>query len=87
MTKREDALEYHRQGRPGKIAVVPTKPLANQRDLALLCLFPWCGRALCLEIQADPETAYEYTAKGNLVAVVHQRHRGARARQYRRPGR
>jgi len=66
--KREDALDYHSQGRPGKIAVVPTKPLNNQRDLAL-AYSP--GVALpCLEIKANPEDAYKYTAKGNLVAVV-----------------
>src|SRR5881392_3328345 len=66
--KREDALEYHSSGRPGKIAVVPTKPLNNQRDLAL-AYSP--GVALpCLEIEANPEDAYKYTAKGNLVAVV-----------------
>ena len=66
--KREDALEYHSHGRPGKIAVVPTKPLNNQRDLAL-AYSP--GVALpCLEIKANPEDAYKYTAKGNLVAVV-----------------
>jgi len=66
--KREDALDYHASGRPGKIAVVPTKPLNNQRDLAL-AYSP--GVALpCLEIKANPEEAYRYTAKGNLVAVV-----------------
>ncbi|HKR07567.1 MAG TPA: NADP-dependent malic enzyme [Gemmatimonadaceae bacterium] len=66
--KREDALNYHASGRPGKIAVVPTKPLNNQRDLAL-AYSP--GVALpCLEIKANPEDAYRYTAKGNLVAVV-----------------
>jgi malate dehydrogenase (oxaloacetate-decarboxylating)(NADP+) len=66
--KREDALDYHSSGRPGKIAVVPTKPLNNQRDLAL-AYSP--GVALpCLEIEANPEDAYKYTAKGNLVAVV-----------------
>src|SRR5213079_3649932 len=66
--KREDALEYHSSGRPGKIAVVPTKPLNNQRDLAL-AYSP--GVALpCLEIESNPEEAYKYTAKGNLVAVV-----------------
>ncbi|HEU4747850.1 MAG TPA: NADP-dependent malic enzyme [Gemmatimonadaceae bacterium] len=66
--KREDALDYHSQGRPGKIAVVPTKSLNNQRDLAL-AYSP--GVALpCLEIKANPEDAYKYTAKGNLVAVV-----------------
>src|SRR5256885_13201609 len=66
--KREDALEYHRSGRPGKIAVVPTKPLTNQRDLAL-AYSPGVAEP-CLEIQRDPEEAYTYTAKGNLVAVV-----------------
>src|SRR3954469_5922949 len=66
--KREDALDYHSSVRPGKIAVVPTKPLNNQRDLAL-AYSP--GVALpCLEIEANPEDAYKYTAKGNLVAVV-----------------
>jgi malate dehydrogenase (oxaloacetate-decarboxylating)(NADP+) len=66
--KREDALDYHSSGRPGKIAVVPTKPLNNQRDLAL-AYSP--GVAVpCLEIEAHPDDAYKYTAKGNLVAVV-----------------
>jgi malate dehydrogenase (oxaloacetate-decarboxylating)(NADP+) len=66
--KREDALDYHASGRPGKIAVVPTKPLNNQRDLAL-AYSP--GVAVpCLEIEKTPEDAYKYTAKGNLVAVV-----------------
>ena len=68
MKKREDALDYHRLGRPGKIAVVPTKPLTNQRDLGL-AYSP--GVAIpCLEIQKNPDDAYLYTAKGNLVAVV-----------------
>ncbi len=66
--KREDALEYHSRGRPGKIAVVPTKPLTNQRDLAL-AYSPGVAEP-CIEIQANPEDAYKYTAKGNLVAVV-----------------
>ncbi|HEY5490001.1 MAG TPA: NADP-dependent malic enzyme [Gemmatimonadaceae bacterium] len=66
--KREDALEYHSRGRPGKIAVVPTKPLNNSRDLSL-AYSP--GVAVpCLEIQATPEDSYKYTARGNLVAVV-----------------
>src|ERR1700716_2400282 len=66
--KREDALDYHSSGRPGKIAVVPTKPLNNQRDLAL-AYSP--GVAIpCLEIKAKPDDVYKYTAKGNLVAVV-----------------
>ena len=66
--KREDALEYHSSGRPGKIAVVPTKPLNNQRDLAL-AYSPGVAEP-CLEIEANPDDAYKYTAKGNLVAVV-----------------
>ncbi|HET7631881.1 MAG TPA: NADP-dependent malic enzyme [Gemmatimonadaceae bacterium] len=68
MTNREEALDYHRRGRPGKIAVVPTKPLNNQRDLAL-AYSPGVAEP-CLDIKADPDRAYEYTAKGNLVAVV-----------------
>ncbi len=66
--KREDALEYHERGRPGKIAVVPTKPLTNQRDLAL-AYSPGVAEP-CREIARNPEEAYRYTAKGNLVAVV-----------------
>jgi len=66
--KREDALEYHSRGRPGKIAVVPTKPLTNQRDLAL-AYSPGVAEP-CLEIKNNPDDAYKYTAKGNLVAVV-----------------
>ena len=62
------ALDYHRYPTPGKIAVTPTKGMSNQRDLAL-AYSP--GVAVpCLEIQKDPLRAYDYTAKGNLVAVV-----------------
>ena len=68
MSRRDEALEYHRSGRPGKIAVVPTKPLNNQRDLAL-AYSPGVAEP-CLEIKRDPDEAYAYTAKGNLVAVV-----------------
>src|SRR4051812_44990703 len=68
MTKRQDALDYHANGRPGKIAVVPTKPLTNQRDLSL-AYSPGVAEP-CLEIEKDPDLAYTYTAKGNLVAVV-----------------
>jgi malate dehydrogenase (oxaloacetate-decarboxylating)(NADP+) len=68
MTKRQDALDYHSNGRPGKIAVVPTKPLANQRDLSL-AYSPGVAEP-CLEIERDKDLAYAYTAKGNLVAVV-----------------
>ena len=66
--KRNDALEYHSSGRPGKIAVVPTKPLNNQRDLGL-AYSPGVAEP-CLEIQRNPNDVYAYTAKGNLVAVV-----------------
>jgi malate dehydrogenase (oxaloacetate-decarboxylating)(NADP+) len=68
MTKRQDALDYHANGRPGKIAVVPTKPLTNQRDLSL-AYSPGVAEP-CLEIQRDHDLAYTYTAKGNLIAVV-----------------
>jgi malate dehydrogenase (oxaloacetate-decarboxylating)(NADP+) len=68
MTKREDALDYHSRGRPGKIAVVPTKPLNNQRDLSL-AYSPGVAEP-CLAIRDDPDLAYKYTARGNLVAVV-----------------
>jgi malate dehydrogenase (oxaloacetate-decarboxylating)(NADP+) len=65
---RQDALDYHSSPRPGKIAVVPTKPLTNQRDLSL-AYSPGVAEP-CLEIEKDPEEAYRYTARGNLVAVV-----------------
>ncbi|HEY6827195.1 MAG TPA: malic enzyme-like NAD(P)-binding protein, partial [Gemmatimonadaceae bacterium] len=68
MTKRQDALDYHSTGRPGKIAVVPTKPLTNQRDLSL-AYSPGVAEP-CLEIEKDNDLAYTYTAKGNLVGVV-----------------
>jgi malate dehydrogenase (oxaloacetate-decarboxylating)(NADP+) len=68
MTKREDALEYHRQGRPGKIAVVPTKPLTNQRDLGL-AYSPGVAEP-CLEIKNNPDDASLYTSTGHLVAVL-----------------
>ena len=67
-SRRDDALDYHARGRPGKLAVVPTKPLTNQRDLAL-AYSPGVAEP-CLEIRRNPEDAYKYTAKGNLVAVV-----------------
>src|SRR5258708_3175715 len=65
---RKDALDYHSNGRPGKIAVVPTKPLNNQRDLGL-AYSPGVAEP-CLEIKDNPDDAYLYTARGNLVAVV-----------------
>jgi malate dehydrogenase (oxaloacetate-decarboxylating)(NADP+) len=65
---KEDALLYHSRGRKGKVEVIPTKPYSTQFDLSLAytpgVAFP------CLEIEKDPELAYEYTAKGNLVAVI-----------------
>jgi malate dehydrogenase (oxaloacetate-decarboxylating)(NADP+) len=65
----EDALEYHRlDGRPGKISVTPTKPMETQRDLSL-AYTPGVAVPV-LEIERDAELAYEYTSKGNLVAVV-----------------
>ena len=66
---REDALEYHRMdGKPGKISVTPTKPLATQRDLSL-AYSPGVAYPV-FEIEKDPELAYEFTSKGNLVAVI-----------------
>ena len=65
---RNDALDYHASPRPGKIAVVPTKPLNNQRDLSL-AYSPGVAEP-CLEIQKNPNDVYKYTARGNLVAVV-----------------
>jgi malate dehydrogenase (oxaloacetate-decarboxylating)(NADP+) len=65
---REAALAYHEQSPQGKLAIVPTKPMTNQRDLAL-AYSPGVA-APCEEIAADPNAAYRYTAKGNLVAVI-----------------
>ncbi|MCW5666411.1 MAG: NADP-dependent malic enzyme [Piscinibacter sp.] len=67
-TLRDDALAYHRLPRPGKITVVPTKPMATQRDLSL-AYSPGVAEA-CLEIARDPSQAAELTARANLVAVV-----------------
>src|SRR6266487_2893377 len=67
-TRRQEALDYHSQGRPGKIQVSPTKPFKNQRDLSL-AYTPGVAEP-CREIAGRPEEAYTYTAKGNLVAVV-----------------
>jgi len=64
----EEALELHRQGRPGKLEITPTKPLATSRDLSL-AYSPGVA-APCLEIQKDPDKAFDYTAKANLVAVI-----------------
>ncbi len=67
-TRRQEALDYHAQGRPGKIQVLPTKPFKDQRDLSL-AYTPGVAEP-CLEIARRPEEAYRYTARGNLVAVV-----------------
>src|SRR5688572_6127443 len=64
----EEALNFHRKPTPGKIAVVPTKPMATQRDLSL-AYSPGVAVPV-LAIAADPDLAYEYTSKGNLVAVI-----------------
>ena len=66
--RREEALDYHSEGRPGKVEVVPTKPVATQRELSL-AYSPGVAEP-CREIHRDPLTAYSYTARGNLVAVV-----------------
>jgi len=63
-----DSLIMHRSGRPGKIEIIASKPLVTQRDLAL-AYSPGVA-APCLEIEKDPSTAYDYTIKGNLVAVI-----------------
>ncbi|MEJ5224462.1 MAG: NADP-dependent malic enzyme [Anaerolineales bacterium] len=66
---REDALEYHHlKGKPGKVAIVPTKPMDTQRDLSL-AYSPGVAYPV-LEIEKDADLAYDYTSKGNLVAVV-----------------
>jgi len=67
-TRRQEALDYHAQGRPGKIQVTPTKPFKDQRDLSL-AYTPGVAEP-CLEIAKRPDDAYVYTTKGNLVAVV-----------------
>src|SRR5712691_2837660 len=64
----DEALQFHSSGRPGKLSIAPTKPLTTQRDLSLAyspgVAFP------CLHIQRQPDTAYDYTSKGNFVAVI-----------------
>lgn len=65
---REDALAYHSKGRPGKIEVIPTKPHSSQRDLSL-AYSPGVAEP-CLEIKKNIHAAYDYTSKGNLVAVI-----------------
>lgn len=68
INRKKDALNYHAMGRPGKIAVVPTKPYNSQRDLSL-AYSPGVAEP-CLAIANNPEDAYKYTTKGNLVAVI-----------------
>ena len=68
MIRDQDALDYHTEGKPGKVEVVPSKPCITQRDLSL-AYTP--GVAVpCRRIHDNPEDAYKYTSKGNLVAVV-----------------
>ncbi len=66
--RREQALEYHANGRPGKIEVIPTKEAKTQRDLSL-AYSPGVAEP-CIEIKENPEDVYKYTAKGNLVGVI-----------------
>ena len=66
--RKQDALDYHSQGRPGKIEVIPSKPYHTQRDLSL-AYSPGVAEP-CLAIAENPEDAYKYTAKRNLVAVI-----------------
>jgi malate dehydrogenase (oxaloacetate-decarboxylating)(NADP+) len=66
--RKQEALDYHSQGRPGKIEVIPTKPYSSQRDLTL-AYSPGVAEP-CLDIEKNPEDAYRYTSKGNLVAVI-----------------
>ena len=67
-SKKEEALLYHSEGRPGKIEVIPTKPYSTQKDLSL-AYSPGVAEP-CLAIEDNPDDAYKYTAKGNLVAVI-----------------
>jgi malate dehydrogenase (oxaloacetate-decarboxylating)(NADP+) len=64
----DDALEFHKMGQPGKLEVVPTKPMATTRDLSL-AYSPGVA-APCLAIAKNPDTAYDYTSRGNMVAVI-----------------
>src|SRR5512137_1113840 len=68
MIRKQEALDYHSQGRRGKIEVVSTKPCQTQRDLSL-AYTPGVAEP-CRDIHANPDDAYLYTSKGNLVAVV-----------------
>lgn len=66
--RKQDALDYHSTGRPGKIEVIPTKPYSSQRDLSL-AYSPGVAEP-CLRIASNPDDVYKYTSKGNLVAVI-----------------
>ncbi|MGB0914694.1 MAG: NADP-dependent malic enzyme [Crocinitomicaceae bacterium] len=66
--RKQDALDYHSSGKPGKIEVIPTKPYASQRDLSL-AYSPGVAEP-CLRIADNPDDVYKYTSKGNLVAVI-----------------
>ena len=66
--RREDALDYHAKGRPGKLEVIPSKEYSTQRDLSL-AYSPGVAEP-CLAIEANPDDAFKYTTKGNLVAVI-----------------
>ena len=66
--RKQEALEYHSKGRPGKIEVIPSKETKTQRDLSL-AYSPGVAEP-CKEIAANPEDVYKYTAKGNLVGVI-----------------
>src|SRR5580700_9061684 len=63
-----EALAFHMQGRPGKLQITPTKPLVTQRDLSL-AYSPGVA-APCLKIEENPDSVYDYTARGNMVAVI-----------------
>jgi len=67
-TRKQDALDYHSSGKPGKIEVIPTKPYSTQRDLSL-AYSPGVAEP-CLKIAENKDDAYKYTSKGNLVAVI-----------------
>ncbi len=66
--KKQDALDYHSKGRPGKLEIIPSKPCLTQRDLSI-AYTPYVAEP-CREIEANPDDVYKYTGKGNLVAVI-----------------
>lgn len=80
----EEALALHAQGRPGKLQITPTKPLTTARDLSL-AYSPGVA-APCLRIYKDPDTVYDYTARGNLVAIISNGTAVLPTRQSRRAG-